>query len=82
MIAYGSMFVIAQAIQATGCDPSRAKFISGWENLKDAGPTKMGGLDVFFNESYTPTDHQGNYRLGAAIVRNGEWQVYRVLEKP
>ena len=82
MIAYGSVFVIAEAIKATGCDLTWPKLISAWENLKEAGPTKMSGLDVSFSESYTPTDHQGNYRLGAAIVRNGEWQVYRVLDKP
>jgi branched-chain amino acid transport system substrate-binding protein len=56
--------------------------LDAWSNLKDAGPAKLGGLDVFFPESYTPTDHQGNYRLGAAIVKNGQWEVYRVIEKP
>jgi hypothetical protein len=35
-----------------------------------------------FPESYTPTDHQGVYRIGAAIVKNGQWQVYRVIDKP
>jgi branched-chain amino acid transport system substrate-binding protein len=37
---------------------------------------------VSFPESFTPTDHQGNYRLGAAVVKDGKWQVYRVIEKP
>lgn len=82
IIGYGSAYVIAQAVQGTKCDITRAKLLESWSNLKDAGPTKMGGLDVFFNESYTPKDHQGNYRLGATVVKNGRWQVYRVIEKP
>lgn len=81
MIAYGSAYVVALAAQATGCELTRNKLLDAWSALKDAGPTKLGGLDVTFPESYTPTDHQGNYRLGAAIVKNGEWEVYRVIEK-
>ncbi len=81
MIAYGSAYVVALAAQATGCELTRNKLLDAWSTLKDAGPTKLGGLDVTFPESYTPTDHQGNYRLGAAIVKNGEWEVYRVIEK-
>ena len=42
----------------------------------------MGGVDVLFPESYTPTDHQGDHKLGAAIVKNGVWQVYRVIDQP
>lgn len=82
MIAYGSAYVMALAAQGTGCQLTRAKLLDAWSNLKDAGPTKLGGLDVIFPESFTPTDHQGNYRLGAAIVKNGEWEVYRIIEKP
>jgi branched-chain amino acid transport system substrate-binding protein len=82
MVGYGSAYVMAQAVQATGCDLTRKNLLEGWSNLKDAGPAKMGGLPVFFPESFTTNDHQGNYRLGAAIVKNGEWQVYRVMEKP
>ena len=82
MIGYGSAYVIAEAVQATNCQLTRDKLLNAWSNLKDAGPARLGGLDVTFSESYTPSDHQGNYRLGAAIVKNGEWEVYRVLEKP
>jgi hypothetical protein len=82
MIAYGSAYVVGLAAQATGCQLTRAKLLDAWSNLKEAGPARLGGLDVTFPESYTPSDHQGNYRLGAAIVKNGEWEVYRVLEKP
>jgi branched-chain amino acid transport system substrate-binding protein len=82
MIAYGSAYVVALAAQATGCDLTRTKLLDAWSNLKDAGPARLSGLDVTFPETYTPSDHQGNYRLGAAIVKNGQWEVYRVLEKP
>lgn len=82
MIAYGSTFVIAQGLQGTGCQLTREKFLASWSSLKDAGPTRMGGLDVSFPESFTETDHQGNYRLGATVVKGGEWQVYRVIERP
>ncbi len=82
MIGYGSAYVMAEAIKATGCDLTRARLIDAWSHLKDAGPDKMGGLPVFFDESFTPTDHQGNYKLGAAVVKDGKWQVYRVMDKP
>ena len=82
MIGYGSAFVVAEAIKATDCKLTRKELINAWTNLKDAGPTKMGGLEVTFPESYTPTDHQGVHRIGAAIVKNNVWQVYRVIEQP
>jgi branched-chain amino acid transport system substrate-binding protein len=82
MIAYGSAYVMALAVEATDCQLSRSRLLEAWSTLKDAAPPKLGGLDVFFPESFTPTDHQGNYRLGATRVKNGEWEVYRVLERP
>lgn len=82
MIGYGSAYVMAEAIKATGCKLTRKDLLDAWSHLKDAGPAKMGGLPVFFPESFSPTDHQGNYRLGATIVKDGKWQVYRVMEKP
>jgi branched-chain amino acid transport system substrate-binding protein len=82
LIGYGSGYVVAEAIRATSCRLTRANLIDAWSNLHDAGPTKLGGLDVTFPESYTPTDHQGVYRIGAAIVKDGKWQVYRVIDKP
>lgn len=82
MVGYGSAYVLAEAIAGTGCQLTRDKFLASWSSLKDAGPTKMGGLDVSFPESFTETDHQGNYRLGATVVKGGEWQVYRVIERP
>ena len=82
LIGYGSVYVMAEAIKATNCELMRANLINAWSNLKDAGPTKLGGLDITFPESYTPTDHQGVYRIGAAIVKAGQWQVYRVIDRP
>jgi branched-chain amino acid transport system substrate-binding protein len=82
LIGYGSGYVVAEAIKATNCQLTRSTLINAWSNLKDAGPGKLGGLDVTFPESYTPTDHQGVYRIGAAIVKDGQWQVYRVIDKP
>ena len=82
LIGYGSGYVVAEAIKATNCELTRANLINAWSNLKDAGPTKLGGLDITFPESYTPTDHQGVYRIGAAIVKGGQWQGYRVIDRP
>jgi branched-chain amino acid transport system substrate-binding protein len=82
LIGYGSGYVVAEAIQATHCQLTRDNLFNAWSNLRDASPTKLGGLDVTFPESYTPTDHQGVYQIGAAIVKEGQWQVYRVINKP
>jgi branched-chain amino acid transport system substrate-binding protein len=82
LIGYGSGYVLAEAVKATGCEQTRDKLIDAWSNLKDASPSKMGGLEVTFPETYTPTDHQGVYQIGAAIVKDNKWQVYRVIDKP
>ena len=82
LIGYGSGYVVAEAIKATNCQLTRDNLINAWSHLQDASPTVMGGLDVTFPESYTPTDHQGVYRIGAAIVKDGKWQAYRVIDKP
>ncbi|MFZ3351212.1 MAG: ABC transporter substrate-binding protein [Xanthobacteraceae bacterium] len=82
LIGYGSGYVVAEAIKATACHLDRDSLIHAWSNLKNAGPPAMGGLDVSFPESYTPTDHQGVYKIGAAIVEDGKWQVYRIIDKP
>ena len=82
LIGYGSGYVVAEASGATNCQLTRDNLINAWSNLKDAGPTRLGGLDITFPESYSPTDQQGVYRIGAAIVKDGQWQVYRVIDKP
>jgi len=82
MIGYGSAYVITQAALATSCELTRDRLIEAWSNLKEAGPVKLGGLDVGFSESFTPTEHQGNKRLGGTIVKNGAWEVYRYIDGP
>ena len=81
LIGYGSGYVVAEAMQATHCQLTRDNLINAWSHLKDAGPAKLGGLDVTFTETYTPTNHQGVYRIGAAIIKDGKWRVYRVINK-
>jgi branched-chain amino acid transport system substrate-binding protein len=82
LIGYGSGYVVVEAIKATNCQLTRSDLINAWSNLRDARPSLIGGLDVTFPESYTPTDHQGVYQIGAAIVKDGQWQVYRVIDRP
>jgi branched-chain amino acid transport system substrate-binding protein len=75
MIGYGDMYVLAEALQAAGSDPTWDRLIDAWSNLKDARPSKLGGADVIFPESFTPTDHQGNKQMGDAVIKDGIWQV-------
>ncbi len=74
---YGSTFVLAQAIQAAGNDLTWKGLIGKWENLKGAAPSKMGGFDVIFPETYTPKDHQGNKLLGSTEVVKNKWVVVK-----
>jgi branched-chain amino acid transport system substrate-binding protein len=75
MIGYGDMYVLAEAIKATGQDLTWEKLIEAWSHLTDAKPSKLGGADVIFPESFTPNDHQGNKQMGAAVIKDGIWQV-------
>ncbi len=75
MIGYGDMYVLAEALQAAGSDLTWDRLIDAWSNLKDARPSKLGGADVIFPESFTPTDHQGNKKMGDAVIKDGIWQV-------
>jgi len=75
IVGYGSAYVMALAIQAAGATPSWDSLNTAWSQLKDAKPSRLGGLDVIFPESFSPGDHQGNKRLGVAIIRDGFWQV-------
>ena len=49
--------------------------IEAWETLKEAKPSDMGGYDVIFPETVTPTDHQGNKKVASARIVNGSWRV-------
>ena len=82
IIGYGSAYVVALAVQATGCQLTRAKLLDAWSNLKDDSSVQDWRFGCYpSGKRFTPSDHQGNYRLGAAIVNKGEWEVYRVLRK-
>ena len=54
MTGYGSAYVMAEAIQATGCQLTRAKLLDAWSHLSDAGPTKLGGLERPFPRASPP----------------------------
>ena len=49
--------------------------IGAWETIKDAKPSDLGGYDVIFPETVTPTDHQGNKKVASAQIVNGQWRV-------
>lgn len=77
LLGYGSTYVLAQAIQAAGNDLTWKGLIGKWENLKQAVPSKLGGYDVIYPESYTPQDHQGNKLLGSTEVVKNKWVVIK-----
>ncbi len=78
MIGYGSVYVLAEAIEKAGHDLTRANLISAWSTLQDAKPSRLGGADVIYPESYSETDHQGNKIRGQATIKDGMWQVVDV----
>jgi branched-chain amino acid transport system substrate-binding protein len=75
LIGYGSTYVLAQALQKAGRDLSWEALMITWSNLQNAKPSNMGGIDITFPESFTPTDHQGNKQMSDAVIRNGKWIV-------
>lgn len=77
IVGYGSTFVLAQAIQAAGNDLTWKGLIGKWDTLKGAAPSKMGGFDVIYPETFTPKDHQGNKLLGATEVVKNKWVVVK-----
>jgi len=62
-------------LKKTGPDLSWQRLIESWETLHDAKPSDMGGYDVIFPETVTPTDHQGNKKVASARIINGSWKV-------
>lgn len=75
LIGYGSTYVLAQVLKKAGRDLSWGGLIAAWETLKDAKPSDLGGYDVIFPETVTPTDHQGNVKVASARIINGAWRV-------
>jgi hypothetical protein len=49
--------------------------IDAWETLNDAKPSDLGGFDVIFPETVTPTDHQGNKKVAVARIVGDSWRV-------
>jgi hypothetical protein len=75
LIGYGCTYVLAQVIKKAGRDLTRDSLIKVWETIKDAKPSDMGGYDVIFPETVTPTDHQGNKLVAPARIVDGSWRV-------
>jgi branched-chain amino acid transport system substrate-binding protein len=75
LIGYGSMYILAQVLKKAGRDLTWDNVIAAWETLKDAKPSDMGGFDVIFPETVTPTDHQGNKLVAPARIIDGSWRV-------
>jgi branched-chain amino acid transport system substrate-binding protein len=77
IVGYGCTYVMAQAIKNAGRDLSWDSLMTGWEKLKDAKPSDMGGYDVTFPESITASDHQGNKLIGPSRIVDGKWKVVK-----
>ncbi len=75
LIGYGSTYILAQVLKKAGRDLTWDRVISSWETLKDAKPSDMGGYDVTFPETVTPTDHQGNKLVAPARIVGNSWRV-------
>jgi branched-chain amino acid transport system substrate-binding protein len=75
LIGYGCTYILAQVIKKAGRNLTSDSLISAWETLKDAKPSDMGGYDVIFPETVTPTDHQGNKLVAPARIIDGSWRV-------
>lgn len=77
LVAYGSTYVMAQAIKGAGGNPTWDSLISAWEKLSDAKPSALGGFDVIYPETFSAADHQGGRRLGSASIVGDKWKVVR-----
>lgn len=75
LIGYGSTYVLAQVLKKAGRDLSWSRVSDAWETIKDAKPSDLGGYDVTFPETVTPTDHQGNKKVSSARIVNNSWRV-------
>jgi len=75
IVGYGSAYILAQALAAAGEDLTRESLIAAWTSLENAVPSGLGGYDVIYPESFSPTETQGNDKLGVARIIDGVWQV-------
>lgn len=75
IVGYGSAHILAQALREAGEDLTWESLIAAWAGLENAVPSDLGGFDVIYPESFSPTDTQGNKNLGTARIIDGVWQV-------
>lgn len=75
LTGYGSVYVLAHAIDQADDDLTWGNLIASWEKVEGALPSDFGGYDVVFPESFSATDHQGNDHLGTAVIQDGVWTV-------
>jgi branched-chain amino acid transport system substrate-binding protein len=68
---YGSADIVVMALQATGKDLTRAKFLAALESIKDLKPTIFPGPTITFG----PQRHQGTTATFLAKVEGGRWKV-------
>jgi len=75
LIGYGSAYVLAEVLKKAGRNLSWDAVIGAWETIVNAKPSDLGGYDIIFPETVTPTDHQGNKKVASAQIINGSWRV-------
>jgi branched-chain amino acid transport system substrate-binding protein len=75
IVAYGCTYILAQTIKNAGRDLSWDSLMAAWEKHNNAKPSDMGGYDVIFPETVSPTDHQGNKLVGPSRIVDGKWRV-------
>jgi branched-chain amino acid transport system substrate-binding protein len=75
LIGYGSAYVLAEVLKKAGRNLTWDSVIAAWETIKDAKPSDLGGYDVIFPETVTPSDHQGNKKVASARIVEKSWKV-------
>jgi branched-chain amino acid transport system substrate-binding protein len=75
LIGYGSTYVLAEVLKKAGHNLTWDGVIAAWETIKDAKPSDLGGYDVIFPETVTPSDHQGNKKVASARIVGNSWKV-------
>jgi hypothetical protein len=68
---YGGADIVVMALEATGKDLTRAKFLAALESIKDLKPTIFPGPSITFG----PQRHQGTSTTFLAKVEGGRWKV-------
>ena len=69
LLAYGDMYVFAEALKQVGEDLTTDKFIAALESIKDYRVSPVATPRTF-----TSKQHIGNLRLQALQVKSGHWE--------